>query len=478
MRGYYVGQEIESCEFTTADFMAFKSQLSQETALLREWLESGRTDSHTGTSGLELEACLIDKHLRPASQNELLIKSLNDPMVVPELAKFNIEVNTPPFAADTNMLSAIASALTERWNHCLQVAAQHNLDLCLAGVLPSLRDDDLHMGNVSPLRRYQALNQQILKGRRFRPLDIHIESDYDSLTVQHNDVMTEASTTSLQIHLQLAPDDFAAYYNASLLASAPLVAACANSPLVFGKLLWDESRIPLFEQSVAVPCFLGEHGEVVQRVNFGSSYLKHSVIEIFEENMVAYPVLLPFLFNQNQNAPFAHLQLHNGTIWRWNRALLKVNDQSQLQFRLEHRTLPAGPTITDCVANIAFFYGLVGWLAHRRPAISFAAARQNFYRAARYGLRAKLSWDGREQVPLDKLLLDELIPAARKHMETVGFDRADANYYVNEVVGERVRRQQTGAIWQRNFYLSHNRNLQHLMAAYLENGKRGAVYTW
>ncbi len=475
-----MGREIAHTEFTSADFMAFKERLALETHRLSEWLAQGRIEASTGTCGLELEVCLLDQTRHPAPVNDRFIAALNDDLVVPELAKFNVEINTPPFPAASDMLRTIASHLDQQWTRCRQQAAMQDIDLCLAGVLPSLRDEDLHLGNVSGMQRYLALNQQILKGRRYQPLDILIEGEQDLLALQHNDVMTEAATTSLQIHLQLAPSDFARYYNASLLASAPLVAACANSPLVFGKVLWEESRIPVFEQSVAVPCFYGEQGDVVHRVNFGNGYLKHSAIELFEENVSAYPILLPFNEGANEDAPFTHLQLHNGTIWRWNRALVHVNAQHQAQLRLEHRALPAGPTITDCVGNIALFYGLVNWLA-ANPDLQlpdFSLVKRNFYHAARYGLDAELAWPGSNSVPVKTLLREQLIPAAQQQLEQLGFDPRDVDYYVGEVVAERIKRNQTGAIWQRQFYLANGRNTATLMAAYQENCRKGAVYSW
>lgn len=475
-----MGREIAHTDFTDDDFTAFRERLALETHSLSDWLNHGRVENVTGTCGLELEACLLDRTLRPAPENDRFITAVNDTLVVPELAKFNFEINTPPFPADSDMLSAMASHLDQRWRLCRKQAARLDLALCLAGVLPSLRDKDLHLGNVSGMQRYLALNQQILKGRRYQPLDILIEGERESLALRHSDVMTEAATTSLQIHLQLAPDDFARYYNASLLASAPMVAACANSPLVFGNVLWEESRIPLFEQSVAVPCFYGEQGDVVQRVTFGNGYLKHSAMELFEENLSAYPILLPFNYGQNTETPFAHLQLHNGTIWRWNRALVHVNAQQQAQLRLEHRALPAGPTITDCIGNIALFYGLVSWLADRPDfqLPDFSLVKHNFYQAARYGLNAELKWFNRTSMPAKALLLEQLIPAAHQQLEQLGFDKSDIDYFLAEVVGERVKREKTGAIWQRQFYQANGRNTAALMAAYQENCQRGAVYTW
>lgn len=474
-----MGREIAQSEFSEADFRVFHAQLALETRDLAGYLNDGRVEAETGTCGLELEACLIDTAFRPAPENERFIHQLNDPLVVPELAKFNFELNTPPFPVAPNLLSGLHDYLDRQWQHCKQTAQQLDLDVCQVGILPSLRDSDLHLGNVSARQRYIALNKQILKGRRYRPLDIAIQGDVDQLRLQHNDVMTEAATTSLQIHLQLAPGDFSAYYNASLLASALLVAAGANSPLVFEQVLWEESRIPLFEQSVALPCFISNSGTVVQRVTFGSDYCARSVLELFQENLHAFPVLLPTAYSDKTH--LKHLQLHNGTIWRWNRPLLHITQSGQLQLRLEHRSLPAGPTTADNVANIALFYGLVSWLANTLPIRelpAFEKVRRNFYAAARWGLDTPLQWlDGIHATPAD-ILLQQALPASIRTLKNIGLDPSEVDYFLQEILRERIVKRQTGARWQRDFFERNHRDSRALMEAYQYHCTQGAVHTW
>lgn len=474
-----MGREIDHSDFTDSDFRAFEEQLARETNRLVDYLHDNCVESATGTCGLELEACLIDSHYRPAPCNDAFIAQLDDPLVVPELAKFNFELNTPPFPVAPNLLSALYDYMEAQWLQCRKNAQSLNLDVCQVGILPSLRDDDLNLNNVSARQRYIALNHQILKGRQFRPLDIAIDGAVDQLRLQHNDVMTEAATTSLQIHLQLAPQDFPDYYNASLIASPLLVAAGANAPLIFEQDLWDESRVPLFEQSVALPCFVSGSGTVVHRVTFGSGYCSDSAAELFQENLQAFPVLLPIL-DTEQDA-LNHLQLHNGTIWRWNRPLIHINDRGQLQLRLEHRSLPAGPTTTDNVANIALFYGLVSWLAshirqQRLP--DFEGVRQNFYKAARWGLDAELTWLEGRKASIADILIHQALPAAVQSLLTLGFDSTEVNYFLVEVLRERIVRRRTGARWQREFFLNNHRDTRALMEAYQYQCTRGAVHTW
>src|SRR4029453_16043464 len=55
------------------------------------------------------------------------------------------------------------------------------------------------------------------------------------------------------------------------------------------------------------------------------------------------------------------LRLHQGTVWRWNRAIYDPAGGGHL--RVEMRALPAGPTVVDMLANAAFLVGLTLALA-------------------------------------------------------------------------------------------------------------------
>ena len=271
------------------------------------------------------------------------------------------------------------------------------------------------------------------------------------------------------------------FYNAALIASAPMVAACANSPLLFGKKLWQETRIPLFEQAVAIPCFRDGSGRPVHRVCFGSRDLKNSIAELFVENRDKFPILLPFRYKDSSN-PFAHLQLHNGTIWRWNRPLLSLSDEGLLQLRIEHRAIAAGPAITDNIANIALFYGLAHYLSSLNPApelqLDFAMAERNFYAAARHGLNAPINWiDGRSWTMQD-LLLEELVPAAASCLRTLGTSTTDIETYLEGVIRPRIASRRTGAQWQLDSFHRHGGDTSKMLAEYWENQSRGPVHQW
>ncbi|MGR8920012.1 MAG: hypothetical protein ACU85V_10345 [Gammaproteobacteria bacterium] len=468
-----MGEEISTTEFAPADFTAFAGRLAAETAALGECLRAGDVSEAGFTWGFEVEAWLLDHASFPNPVNERLLAALDDADVVPELSRFNVELNTAVrgFTADT--FSEAERDLTALWRRCNDVAHALDTNLVTIGTLPTVREADLSLGNISPLKRYYALNHELLAANRGRPLEIDIAGT-ERLNTRHTDVMLEAGATSFQVHFKTPAAVAHEYYNASLALSAPVLAACVNSPILFGRLLWDETRIPLFEQSIA-----GVSGAAAinPRVCFGERYLEHSILEAFEENLSSYPVLLPILFDEPATA-FRHLSLHNGTIWRWNRPLVGASGDG-LHVRLEHRALPAGPTLVDMLANAALYLGAVHErvLAGRDDGVDAAHARHNFYQAARHGLDAELQV-GDRALDARAWLLETLIGDADSGLARLGVGSDDRRRLLG-IIEARVDSGQTGAAWQRAAYTAAGRNAFELVAQYCELQRSGApVHEW
>ena len=476
-----MGDEISHSQFSDADFEAFRERLAAETELLGRWFEEGAFSADAPMCGLELEAWLIDRQARPASVNRDFLDAMGDPMVVPELAQFNVELNVQPQRLRGQALSRLRRQLDATWRESERVAAGiGGSRLMMIGILPSVRQQDLSLDNMSRLERYRALNEQVLRLREGKPIRLEIHGR-EHLSLVHEDVMLESATTSLQLHLKVEQRLAVRYYNAAQILSAPLVAAAANSPCLFGHQLWDETRIPLFEQAVEVGGFAGAARGPVRRVSFGTGYAKTSLFECFVENQQHFPVMLPMVYAGDERE-LRHLRLHNGTIWRWNRPLIGFDDDGTPHLRIEQRVMPAGPTVIDVVANAAFYYGLVEALVRAdtppESLLPFAAARDNFYAAARDGLEAQITWlDGRKG-PAQGLLLDRLLPLARHGLELLEIDAGEREHYLS-IVRQRVANACTGAAWQRAWLARHGRDMQGLTEAYYTRQRRGEpVHGW
>ncbi len=470
-----MGQEIADSHFKPGDFEAFAERLRQETALLGKWLKSGifRESAHVG--GFELEAWLVDAEARPAAINESFLARLDNPLVVPELATFNVELNGSPSVLEGRALSRLREELDQTWSLCNQVASEWNTRLAMIGILPTVEASDLTLAHMSPLHRYHALNEQVFRLRGGRPIELDIEGR-DRLQLQHSDVMLESATTSFQIHLKVNARDGGRFYNASKILSGPMVAISANSPYLFGHDLWDETRIPLFEQAVSVG-----GSDYSQRVTFGIRYVRESIMEYFEANRDRYPVLLPRLLEEPLES-LAHLRLHNGTIWRWNRPLIGFSEAGEPHLRIEHRVVPAGPSVVDSIANAAFFFGAVCALAHQEQppeqVLPFDAARDNFYRAARYGLAASQQWLDGSSMSAAELCRNELLPLARAGLQALGIAREERSDWLG-IIEARLATGRNGAAWQRAWVARNGADMQGLTHAYLERQASGLpVHEW
>jgi len=475
-----MGQEITGHHFELRDFRRFERRLREETDLLHAWIEEEHFSTREAVAGLELEAWLITPDGRPAPANEAFLARIGLPEVVPELASFNIELNANPQPLAGDGLGRMERELSATWNRCRDVAASMGLDVVSIGILPTVTEADLCPANMSAMERYRALNEQVLRQRHGRAIHLAIDGT-EPLATDHRDVMLEAGTTSLQAHLQVSPAQATRCYNASILASAPMVALAANAPFLFGHALWEETRIPLFEQAVDIGSFEASYRGAVPRVNFGTGYAGWSLAECFRENLDVFPVMLPLSFDEPAGE-LRHLRLHNGTIWRWNRPLIGFDDGVTPHLRVEHRVMAAGPSIADMMANLGCFYGLVASLANEETppesVIPFAVARENFYAAARHGLDADIVWLDGQSVRLGEFILREVIPRAAKGLARLGVNEDLTSRYLETIEG-RARSGHTGAQWQRRFAAATDRDWALLIKEYAARQKTGApVHTW
>ncbi|MFO8023774.1 glutamate-cysteine ligase family protein [Thiohalophilus sp.] len=475
-----MGEEIHSSQFDAQDYARFEQRLQQETALLRNWLQEGRLATTEAQGGFELEAWLVDEQLQPAPINEAFLKRLDTPLASPELASFNFEVNSTPRYLAGEVFTAMHTELTETWRHCWDTAAALDARAVMIGILPTVENESLTLANMSRMQRYRALNREVVRMRHGKPLVLDINGE-EHLRVTHRDVMLESAATSFQIHLKLTPQNAVPLFNASIILAGPMVALSANSPFLFGKSLWDESRIPVFEQAVAVGGYDAARFGPIRRVTFGDGYVKQSLMECFEDNLAHYPVMLPVDLGEAPEQ-LAHLRMHNGTIWRWNRPLIGFEEDGTPHLRVEHRVVPAGPTLVDTIANAAFYYGAVTALANMpippRRQLAFDRARDNFYAAARLGLRARQQWFEDKQLSASELIQKVLLPLAREGLAQLGVSESDSRRYL-DVIAQRVASGKNGARWQRDYVKQHGKDMRALTAAYLERQQQGEpVHEW
>lgn len=475
-----MGQEVSQNEFSDQDRADFRRKMRHEAVYLKRYFDEREFDySDIGSTGIELEGWLIDENRLPSPCSRSFIDAVDDRRVVPELSKFNFELNLDPLALHGDVLSRTQHELDTLWTQCEQSAGNLGIQTVAVGILPTVRDEMLQLEWMSNTNRYRALNRELSRQRRNTDLHIDIHGE-ESLNYRCDHIMLEAACTSLQAHYKVNQEDAVRMYNASLLASGPIIAATANSPFLYGRSLWAETRIPAFEQSTAAHGFRDVNGRSIQRVTLGTGYLRHSFLELFLENL-SYPILLPSRIDAPPES-LPHLRLQNGTIWRWNRPIIGFATDGKPHLRIEHRVMPSGPSRIDTVANLALYFGLALALAQAAspPELDtpFDATRSNFYACARHGLHADVEWEGKV-VNVQSLLVERLLPLAQAALERAGVDHDDLGVYFHDVLAPRLRSGRTGTEWQRAFVDCNGRNFQALTERYVEFQRSGIpVHEW
>ena len=476
-----MGQDIKAEGFSLEDIQNFQTKLTEETKLLKSWFDKDQFDKSAPMIGIELEGWLVDRNKLPNPVASEFLSAISHEQIVPEISKFNFEINSTPYDFTGDSISELFKEMKSIWDKCQGIAESQDAQVLLMGTLATLRPEMLSLEYISPNNRYSVMNNQIMKFRNGEPLHIHLEGK-DSLSIDMDSVIAECAATSLQVHLGVTQENAKRYYNASIISSAFVVAVSANSPYFFGKELWDESRIMAFEQSVELDGFQGKRGNVIKRVTLGDDYIKDSLYELFEENLNKYAVLLPEV-EKDEASKLRHLKLHNGTIWRWTRPIVGESSNGQKHLRIEQRTPSAGPTIVDSMANAVFFLGLCDYLAQMNIApedlLSFDDAQDNFYLASKQSFYCRVKWIDGKKHDMIKLIQNELLPGIKECLSKRGISSMDISYYIDDIIGGRLKHGVNGARWQKAWIHCHGKKFQELMEVYVENQKTGKpVHEW
>ncbi|HEX5541652.1 MAG TPA: glutamate--cysteine ligase [Micromonospora sp.] len=441
--------------FCGEDRVRYRQKVRRCLDIFALMLDDFRFDADRPTTGLEIELNLVDPSAEPAMRNAEVLANLGDPAFQAELGQFNLEFNVRPRLIEGSGFADYEADLQARLGHAEERAIKSDASIILIGILPTLTSRHLVLENLSADERYRLINQQIVaaRGEDFG-LDIR---GVERLQAQSDSIAPEAACTSLQFHLQVAPDSFANYWNASQASAGVQVAIGANSPFLYGKQLWAETRIALFEQATDTrPDELKAQG-VRPRVWFGERWIT-SIFDLFEENVRYFPSLLPICDDEDPVEVFrnggvprlAELRLHNGTVYRWNRPVYDIM-AGRPHLRVENRVLPAGPTVVDMLANAAFYFGLARELAEDdRPVwsqLAFGMAEENFHAGARRGMAARIYWPRLGDVPVTELVRDVLLEKAHTGLDRFGVNPADRDRLLG-IIEERCRVGRNGAVWQ------------------------------
>ncbi len=490
-------QKVNTVESKT-EMQHFVRSLLDDVQAFEYMLENNWFETDIIRIGAEQEMCLVhNKTLKPATINMEVLAQLGDdkPWCVTELAKFNLETNLSPREFTGTCLSDLEAENLHYLSIIQKVLDGFDASIILCGILPTLRKHDLEMHNLTPKDRYYALMAAIQKHLLGTSFELRVEG-VDELLVKHDSPLLEACNTSFQVHLQVTPNDFVKLYNISQVLAAPVIAISANSPLVFGRRLWHETRIALFQQSLDTRTTHDHMRERLPRVNFGSGWLRGDITEIYKEDISRFRVLLAGAIDEDSlqmvkdgiTPKLRALQIHNSTVYRWNRPCYGISPNGKPHLRIENRVMPAGPTPVDEVANAALWLGCMEAMGSQfddiTKHIDFVDARDNFLKAAKFGIDTTFSWLKDKKVPVTELIIKELVPMAKEGLKQRKVKPADITKYM-DIIEARAREHKTGARWALRAFTSLKKEVTNdeavtaVTAAILKNQKENKpVHTW
>ncbi len=455
-----MGEQRVSLMSDQTQMQKFVRNLLNDVQALQYMLDEDWFESDVTRIGAEQEMCLVDdKTFKPAPiATDVLEKMKEYDWLESELARFNLETNLTPRVFKGDCLSQLEKENTGNLDIIRKHLKEFNAKLVLTGILPTLRKFDLNMHNLTPKKRYRALMDALrsqLLGNAFELRLVGI----DELLVKHDSPLLEACNTSFQVHLQVAPKDFVCMYNTAQVLAAPVMAIAANSPIVFGRRLWHESRIALFQQALDTRSTHEHLRERSPRVSFGNGWLENSIMDIYREDIARFRVLLSADIEENSLAKISNgdvpklraLQVHNSTVYRWNRPCYGVSSNGKPHLRIENRVLPAGPTVVDEMANAAFWLGaMMGIKEHCKnihDKLSWEDVRDNFGKAARFGIDTEFNWFNDSKISACELVLKELLPIAREGLKKQKVNKKDIDRYL-EIIEARATDHMNGSRWQ------------------------------
>ena len=458
-----MGEEVKRTTYDRTHHREYRRKVRLCLDVFETMLAQSTFDSGRPLTGMEIECNLVDADYQPAMSNRLVLDAIADPAYQTELGAYNIEFNVPPrpLAGHTglDLEAEVRASLNEAEAKANCGASPGGAHIVMIGILPTLMPDHLNDGWMSESMRYAALNDSIFSARG-EDIPINIDGP-EPLSWHAASIAPESACTSTQLHLQVAPADFAANWNAAQVLAGAQLALGANSPFFFGHELWSETRIEVFAQSTDTRTEELKTQGVRPRVWFGDRWIT-SILDLFTENIRYFPSLLPELSDEDPVAELAagriphlsEMRLHNGTVYRWNRPVYDVSDVDGVgrpHLRLENRVLPAGPTVIDMLANSAFYYGMLRSLSEAENPLwtrmSFAAAQANFLEGARNGIRARLLWPGLGEVTAQDLVLNTLLPIADEGLRQWGVDVEVRDRFLGVIEG-RAKTGRNGARWQ------------------------------
>ncbi len=388
--------------------------------------------SFQGRVGRESEGHLLrDDNMKLSHTARALISSLGIKSIQTELGSAQYEVNFPALELRGRALSDWLEF--ERVQVKALAAGAADARPIQIAVAPTLESKDLTRAALAEGQRWDLLE---LAWRKAFEAQRQVKGQLPSLFgYTPESIAVSSAMSSSQLHVELPVDEreAARVYNACVLASGATMALSVAAPLFLGRETgMADIRSALWET-------LDDLGR--GRVFLGKGWIS-TPFEVLEQ-YIQMPRL--DLRQQGLQNPQAELRQHTGSLWPHLR-LIVADDH----WRVENRVFSAEVSI-DSIATAAFYFGLVKGITSEpqyqnfERGFEFDQASRNLQLASSRGLQADLHWPGTDKSG-KTLLLEELIPLARRGLLVSGVDISDIERFLG-IVEKRVKLERTTADW-------------------------------
>ena len=244
-----MGAEVSAQSFSREERQRYREKVRQNLDVFEQMLATSQFEFDKPLTGLEIELNLVDDAYQPRFGNAEVLEHIANPDYQTELAQYNIELNVNPRPLPGEEALGLEQELRDSLNEAERRAKEVGARIVPIGILPTIMPEHFAGEWISDNNRYTALNDSIFVARGE---DIYLDIDGptgERLATYSDSIAPESACTSVQLHIQVAPTEFANYWNAAQAIAGPQLALAANSPFFFGRRLHAETRIELFAQA-------------------------------------------------------------------------------------------------------------------------------------------------------------------------------------------------------------------------------------
>src|SRR5262249_4009382 len=172
--GGKMGEHSVSTEHDSRQSQAFMKSLLADVSALERMIEAGRIESGVRRLGAAQGMFLIYRAMRPAPAALGILEKPGGRRLTAEISKVQLPANLSPRQLAGCGLRDMEGELSELVAIGRRAARGCDADVLLTGVLPTIRQSDLTLDNLTPIPRYHELNRAMsqLRGGAF---NIHIK---------------------------------------------------------------------------------------------------------------------------------------------------------------------------------------------------------------------------------------------------------------------------------------------------------------